>query len=214
MRSALPIFVRTAVFVFFFAASAVRTTLYVEEAQLREAVKAHEAALPAFGPVVLRAAHAVELAIHRGAARLSFPVRSPGEAIGFSRTRIDPDAPDPFDRFFGKALRASWFARARALASLFVKRISLLAALLGVTAFLWGAVVIDAVYVRKCRALEDGRSNALLLAASAAALRFFFPAAALLMLSPGGWCAWASAAAAAAWAGLLWIWLANTRRFD
>ena len=50
MRSALPIFVRTAVFVFFFAASAVRTTLYVEEAQLREAVKAHEAALPAFGP--------------------------------------------------------------------------------------------------------------------------------------------------------------------
>lgn len=214
MRSALPIFVRTAVFVFFFAASAVRTTLYVEEAQLREAVKAHEAALPAFGPVVLRAAHAVEFAIHRGAARLSFPVRSPGEAIGFSRTRIDPDAPDPFDRFFGKALRASWFARARALASLFVKRISLLAALLGVTAFLWGAVVIDAVYVRKCRALEDGRSNALLLAASATALRLFFPAAALLMLSPGGWCAWASAAAAAAWAGLLWIWLANTRRFD
>lgn len=214
MRSALPIFVRTAVFVFFFAASAVRTTLYVEEAQLREAVKAHEAALPAFGPVVLRAAHAVELAIHRGAARLSFPVRSPGEAIGFSRTRIDPDAPDPVDRFFGKALRASWFARARALASLFVKRISLLAALLGVTAFLWGAVVIDAIYVRKCRVLEDGRSNALLLAASAAALRFFFPAAALLMLSPGGWCAWASAAAAAAWAGLLWIWLANTRRFD
>lgn len=191
-----------------------RTTLYVEEAQLREAVKAHEAALPAFGPVVLRAAHAVELAIHRGAARLSFPVRSPGEAIGFSRTRIDPDAPDPVDRFFGKALRASWFARARALASLFVKRISLLAALLGVTAFLWGAVVIDAIYVRKCRALEDGRSNALLLAASAAALRFFFPIAALLMLSPGSWCAWASAAAAAAWAGLLWIWLANTRRFD
>lgn len=71
MRSALPIFVRTAVFVFFFAASAVRTTLYVEEAQLREAVKAHEAALPAFGPVVLRAAHAVELAIHRGAPFLS-----------------------------------------------------------------------------------------------------------------------------------------------
>ena len=202
-----------------------RTSVYVDVDAIHRAAAEHDASLDGFGPVVANAARSLEAVIISNAIELHLPERTAPGRIGFVsalesraglKAKSEKSAGDaaPIDRFFAKVLRTDWFTRLRAIGVLFVKRLSLLLAFWGLTAWLWGGLLLDAILVRRARVLEDGRSNRLLLLVSSEALIALVPASLVAMLAPGSWSPWASVAAIPVWAGLLWVWFVNTRRFD